>query len=374
MKAIVASRCLSPIYTHGSVVLKWKPPFSIKTINISTYKHCSSNEVLFKSLICGDRSALARAITLVESQHPQKRKQAQDLLNLVLKKGSDDSVVSKLPSFRIGLTGPPGAGKSTFIEAFGKFLTRKGHKVAVLAVDPSSLATGGSLLGDKTRMPELSRDPNAYIRPSPASGCLGGVTRSTHEAIFLCECAGYDVVLVETIGVGQSEFHVCRMVDMFVMIVSPAGGDELQGLKKGIFEMVDLVVVNKADGDLLPSAHRVQGEYISALKFVRKRFENWKPSVLCVSSKTKEGIERLWSEMLDFQECRMEYDELNMNRKKQYSMWMWLHIENTLLNAFKKHPKVKHMLLEIESQVQEGSITPGQASDILLQKFLETLE
>lgn len=324
---------------------------------------------LFKSLCDGDRGALAQAITLVESQHPEKQHHAQNLLNLVLKNARDNEL--KPRSFRIGLTGAPGAGKSTFIEAFGKFLTNKRHKVAVLAVDPSSSTTGGSLLGDKTRMPELSRDLNAFIRPSPASGCLGGVTRSTNEAIALCECAGYDIILVETVGVGQSEFHVSYMVDMFVMLVSPAGGDELQGLKKGIFELVDLVIVNKADGDLIPSAHRIQSEYISALKFVRKRFKNWRPSVLCVSSKTKNGIEKLWDEMIDFKETLSESQELYLNRKKQYNMWMWLHIENTLMNTFKKHPRVLSMIPEMENQVKEGVITPGQASDMLLKRFFE---
>lgn len=325
---------------------------------------------LFKSLCDGDRGALARAITLVESQHPEKQHHAHNLLNLILRSARDNNGL-KPGSFRIGLTGAPGAGKSTFIETFGKFLTNKGHKVAVLAVDPSSSTTGGSLLGDKTRMPELSRDINAFIRPSPANGCLGGVTRSTNEAIALCECAGYDIVLVETVGVGQSEFHVSYMVDMFVMLVSPAGGDELQGLKKGIFELVDLVIVNKADGDLIPSAHRIQSEYISALKFVRKRFKNWRPSVLCVSSKTKKGIEKLWDEMIDFKETLSESQELYLNRKKQYNMWMWLQIENTLMNTFKKHPKVLSMIPEMENQVKEGIITPGQAADMLLKRFFE---
>lgn len=342
--------------------------------NQSLFSTDTVASTLFKSLCKGNRSALAQAITLVESQHPEKRKQAQDLLNLVLTKvrAEFNTGLSKMP-FRIGLTGPPGAGKSTFIEAFGKFLTNKGHKVAVLAVDPSSSTTGGSLLGDKTRMPELSRDANAFIRPSPASGCLGGVTRSTNETIALCECAGYDIVLVETVGVGQSEFHVSYMVDMFVMLVSPAGGDELQGLKKGIFELVDLIVVNKADGDLIPSARMIQSEYISALKFVRKRFQHWKPLVLCISSKSKIGIDDLWDKMLEFKETLSESNELYINRKKQYKMWMWLHIENTLLNTFKKHPKIKLMISEMESQVEEGIITPGQASDILLRKFFETL-
>ncbi|GIY14823.1 methylmalonic aciduria type A homolog, mitochondrial [Caerostris extrusa] len=332
------------------------------------YKAVSS---LFESLRKGERSALACAITLVESQHPVKQASAQVLLSLVLKEAKKryENLGKKAISFRIGLTGPPGAGKSTFIESFGKMLTSQGHKVAVLAVDPSSSTTGGSLLGDKTRMTELSRDPNAYVRPSPASGCLGGVTRSTNEAIALCECAGYDVVIVETVGVGQSEFHVSYMVDLFAMIVSPAGGDELQGLKKGIVELVDMVIVNKADGDLIPSARRIQADYISALKFVRRKFKLWRPLVLCVSSQTKEGISDLWEDMQQFQSILYESSDLELQRKKQYGLWLWIHIEYNLLNAFKKHPEIKMLVTDIEKQVQEGVITPGQASDILLKKF-----
>lgn len=339
-------------------------PPSTKLKNIDVIK-------LYDRLCSGDRSSLAQAITLVESQHPEKRYYAQNLLNLVMKHSRKD--FDNVKNFRIGLTGAPGAGKSTFIESFGKFLTNNGHKVAVLAVDPSSSTTGGSLLGDKTRMPELSRDVKAFIRSSPSSGCLGGVTRSTHESIALCECAGYNIVLVETVGVGQSEFHVSYMVDMFVMLVSPTGGDELQGLKKGIVELVDLIIVNKADGELIPSAQRIKSEYISALKFVRRRFKNWRPSVLCVSSKTKQGIDSLWEEMVSFKDTLSESNELYFNRKKQYNLWMWLHIESTLMNIFKKHPKITSLIPEIENKVQEGIITPGQASDILLKKFLDTL-
>ncbi|KFM72415.1 Methylmalonic aciduria type A-like protein, mitochondrial, partial [Stegodyphus mimosarum] len=330
---------------------------------------------LLEGLRHGDRSALACAITLVESQNQQKVAAAQYLLSLVLKDARKrySFLGQKALSFRVGLTGPPGAGKSTFIETLGKLLTSKGYKVAVLAVDPSSSTTGGSLLGDKTRMPELSRDHNAFVRASPTSGCLGGVTRSTNEAIALCECAGYDIIIVETVGVGQSEFHVSYMVDMFVMIVSPAGGDELQGLKKGIVELVDLIVVNKSDGDLVPSARLIQTEYVSALKFVRQRFRSWRPIVLRVSSRTKEGIENLWEEMLDFQETLLESGELELNRKNQYNKWLWTHVEHNLLNAFKKHPNVKSLIKDMEIKVQEGIVTPGQASDILLEAFLKPL-
>lgn len=220
--------CFSPTYIRTKILHKMGQ-FNFRIFprfasSLPQYEAINVND-LFRRLCNGDRSALAQSITLVESQHLEKRRCAQNLLNLVLKKSRS---IHKSHSFRIGLTGPPGAGKSTFIETFGKFLTNQGHQVAVLAVDPSSSTTGGSLLGDKTRMTELARDKRAYIRPSPSSGCLGGVTRSTNESIALCECAGYDIILVETVGVGQSEFHVSYMVDMFVMLVSPTGGDELQ--------------------------------------------------------------------------------------------------------------------------------------------------
>ncbi|XP_069044883.1 methylmalonic aciduria type A protein, mitochondrial isoform X3 [Lepisosteus oculatus] len=234
---------------------------------------------LYEGLIQGHRACLAQSITLVESRHPRKKELAQVLLQQVLayRKRQEELNGGKPLAFRVGLSGPPGAGKSSFIEVVGKMLTGRGHKVSVLAVDPSSCTTGGSLMGDKTRMTELSRDMRAFIRPSPTSGTLGGVTRTTNEAIVLCEGAGYDIVLVETVGVGQSEFAVADMVDMFVLLIPPAGGDELQGIKRGIIEMADLVVVTKADGDLLVPARKIQAEYTSALKLLRKKSKTWQP-------------------------------------------------------------------------------------------------
>ncbi|XP_036972613.1 methylmalonic aciduria type A protein, mitochondrial isoform X4 [Acanthopagrus latus] len=234
---------------------------------------------LYEGLIGGQRASLAESITLVETQHPRKKELAQVLLQRVLayRREQESQNGGKPVAFRVGLSGPPGAGKSSFIEVVGKMLTSRGHKVSVLAVDPSSCTTGGSLLGDKTRMTELSRDMNAFIRPSPASGTLGGVTRTTNEAIVLCEGAGYDIVLVETVGVGQSEFAVADMVDMFVLLIPPAGGDELQGIKRGIIERADLVVVTKSDGDLLVPARRIQAEYTSALKLLRRQSKSWNP-------------------------------------------------------------------------------------------------
>jgi LAO/AO transport system kinase len=266
-------------------------------------------EKLYAGLLSDDavlrRVSLSKAITLIETTHPVKRKQAEYLLSKLLKSGvsrnlsqNRKSEASKMKTaLRIGLTGPPGAGKSTFIEALGTYITEeKGLNVAVLAVDPSSSKTGGSLLGDKTRMEELSRNMKAYIRPSPAGGTLGGVARTTFESCILCEAAGYDVILVETVGVGQSEYKVADLVDMFTLIIPPAGGDELQGIKRGIIEVVDSVIVNKSDGDLIPAARRIQMEYLSALKFMPPNYPNhaWKPPVVRVSSLSGDGIDQSW--------------------------------------------------------------------------------
>ncbi|XP_061737181.1 methylmalonic aciduria type A protein, mitochondrial isoform X3 [Nerophis ophidion] len=241
---------------------------------------------LYEGLIGGQRASLAESITLVETQHPRKKELAQVLLQRVLayRKEQERRNGGKPVAFRVGLSGPPGAGKSSFIEVVGKMLTGRGHKVSVLAVDPSSCTTGGSLMGDKTRMTELSRDMDAFIRPSPTSGTLGGVTRTTNEAVVLCEGAGYDVVLVETVGVGQSEFAVADMVDMFVLLIPPAGGDELQGIKRGIIERADLVVVTKSDGDLVVPARRIQTEYTSALKLLRRQSKSWNPKATLLTS------------------------------------------------------------------------------------------
>ena len=234
-------------------------------------RNASSAEEILDGILKGRREALAKGITLTESTRQDHKEEAHKLLSLTLEHLKKKQ---NKPTFRIGLTGSPGAGKSTLIETLGKRLTSLGHKVAVLAVDPSSAKTGGSLLGDRTRMVELSHDPNAFIRPSPSSGTLGGVTRKTNEAVILCEGAGYNIILVETVGIGQSEFAVSNMTDMFVLIIPPGSGDELQGIKKGVVEMADLVLVNKADGDLLPAARKVQMEYMSALKLYEDRVRN----------------------------------------------------------------------------------------------------
>ncbi|XP_066574530.1 methylmalonic aciduria type A protein, mitochondrial isoform X2 [Amia ocellicauda] len=330
-------------------------------------------ERLYEGLIQGQRASLAECITLVESQHPRKKELAQVLLQQVLayRRHQEELNGGKPLAFRVGLSGPPGAGKSSFIEVVGKMLTGRGHKVSVLAVDPSSCTTGGSLMGDKTRMTELSRDMRAFIRPSPTSGTLGGVTRTTNEAIVLCEGAGYDIVLVETVGVGQSEFAVADMVDMFVLLIPPAGGDELQGIKRGIIEMADLVVVTKADGDLLVPARRIQAEYTSAMKLLRKKSKIWKPKVLRVSSQTGEGVPELWAKMADFQEAMLQSGELVSRRQSQQRVWMWSLIQESVLRHFQEHPAVREEISRLERKVTSGAISPGLAADLLLKAFAE---
>ncbi|XP_038953510.1 methylmalonic aciduria type A protein, mitochondrial isoform X3 [Rattus norvegicus] len=258
-------------------------------------------------------------------------------------------------------------------------LTERGHRLSVLAVDPSSCTSGGSLLGDKTRMTELSRDMNAYIRPSPTSGTLGGVTRTTNEAIVLCEGGGYDIILIETVGVGQSEFAVADMVDMFVLLLPPAGGDELQGIKRGIIEMADLVVITKSDGDLVVPARRIQAEYVSALKLLRRRSEVWRPKVglhsfLCsavirISARSGEGITEMWDIMREFQHRMLASGELAAKRQTQHKVWMWNLIQENVLEHFKTHPSIREQIPLMEREVLSGALSPGRAADLLLKAF-----
>lgn len=326
---------------------------------------------LYAGLIQGQRACLAEAITLVESTHSRKKELAQVLLQKVLAHNREQEKLNKGKplAFRVGLSGPPGAGKSTFIEYFGKMLTERGHKLSVLAVDPSSCTSGGSLLGDKTRMTELSRDMNAYIRPSPTRGTLGGVTRTTNEAILLCEGGGYDVILVETVGVGQSEFAVTDMVDMFILLLPPAGGDELQGIKRGIVEMADLVAITKSDGDLIVPARRIQAEYVSALKLLRRRSGVWRPKVIRISARSGEGITEMWDKMKEFQEVMLVSGELAAKRQKQQKVWMWNLIQENVLEHFRTHPAVREQIPLLEKRVLSGALSPGLAADLLLKAF-----
>ncbi len=310
----------------------------------------------------GDRRALARAITLVESTRVDHRREAEVLLAEVL------PATGK--AVRIGVSGVPGVGKSTFIESFGLHVIEEGHRVAVLAVDPTSSRTGGSILGDKTRMQELSRTPSAFIRPSPTSGTLGGVARRTREAMLLCEAAGFDVIVVETVGVGQSETAVAEMVDLFMLLLLPGGGDELQGIKKGISEIADLLVVNKADGEMARAASAAASEYKSALRMLRPASKTWRPPVLTCSALESRGIETVWETIADYREKMTETGELARRRAEQARTWMWNEVEETLLQAFKDHPGVAERLPSLERAVTEGRTPPAAAARELLEVFL----
>ena len=267
---------------------------------------------------------------------------------------------------RLGLSGSPGVGKSTFTEAFGRYLTGNGHKVAVLAIDPSSARSGGSILGDKTRMELLARDPNAFIRPSPAGGTLGGVARRTREAMLLTEAAGFDVVLIETVGVGQSETSVSDMVDMFLLLLSPGGGDELQGIKRGIMELADLVVVNKADGDLVAAARRASMEYKAALHLMRPKSAHWRPDVLLASALKGVGIAEIWEAVEAHHKALGDAGEIASQRAKQAQAWMWTEIREGLLGALKGNRDAVRLLPQLEDDVRAGVITPTLAAQRLL--------
>ncbi|WP_081816483.1 methylmalonyl Co-A mutase-associated GTPase MeaB [Fodinicurvata fenggangensis] len=316
---------------------------------------------LAEQLRGGSRRALGRAITLVESTRPDDRARAENLLQLLLPETGN--------SVRIGISGVPGVGKSTFIEAFGLHLIESGHRVAVLAVDPSSRRTGGSILGDKTRMELLSRAPEAFIRPSPTGRSLGGVARRTREAMLICEAAGFDHILVETVGVGQSETAVAEMVDLFLLLLVPGGGDELQGLKKGIVELADLVVVNKADGNLKDAARRAVAEYKSALRMLRPLTEDWQVPVLSCSALEKTGFEAVQHRIGDYLGTLGEAG-LSAKRKAQARDWMWNEIDEELRLAFRRDPQVASLLEQVEADVTQGRLPPGRAAQELLNAFL----
>jgi LAO/AO transport system kinase len=309
----------------------------------------------------GDRRALARAITLVESTRDDHRVDAQALVADLLPDTGN--------SVRLGITGVPGVGKSTFIEAFGLHLIEAGHRVAVLAVDPTSKRSGGSILADKTRMETLSRRAEAFIRPSPAGATLGGVARRTRESMLVCEAAGFDVVVVETVGVGQSETAVADMVDMFVLLLAPAGGDELQGLKKGVVEMADLLVVNKADGDLKAAAGRAAAEYQHALELLTPASPAWSPRVLQCSALEGSGIAAVWDAVGDYRQALAPSGAVAARRADQARAWMWSEIEDGLMAALRAHPGVKALLAELEAAVGAGDMPPATAAARVLAAF-----
>lgn len=315
-------------------------------------------EKLAAAVRSGDRAALPRAITLVESTRADHREQAQELLlELTPDAGRADHV---------GITGVPGVGKSTTIEALGMYLIEQGHRVAVLAVDPSSTRTGGSILGDKTRMARLAVHPDAYIRPSPTSGTLGGVTKATRETIVLLEAAGFDVILVETVGVGQSEVAVANMVDTFVFLTLARTGDQLQGIKKGVLELADIVVVNKADGQHAAEAKVAARELTAAIRLIYPRETLWRPPVLTMSALHGSGLEELWGTVLKHRRVLTDAGEFEARRRAQQVDWTWSMVRDTVLDRVLSHPAVRKIRAEVERQVRNGELTPALAAQQLL--------
>lgn len=334
-----------------------KTPKSIAKIK-QLRKQEPSVEDLVNGILKGDKAFLARAITLVESANQEHSEKATSIIEACLSKGKE--------SIRIGITGVPGVGKSTFIEALGKMLTKLGNKVAVLAVDPTSSITKGSILGDKTRMELLAKDPNAFIRPSPSSESLGGVARKTRETIMLCEAAGYNVILVETVGVGQSETVVHGMVDFFLLLKLAGAGDELQGIKRGIMEMADGVVINKADGANKTEAQKAKTEFTGALHLYPAKENNWHPKVLTCSALHNEGITAVWDMITDFTKLAKDNLSFNQNRIKQNQNWFLETVNDSLYRNFYSSDAVKNHLNRLLLDIQENKISPFYAAKKLL--------
>ncbi|HYP34935.1 MAG TPA: methylmalonyl Co-A mutase-associated GTPase MeaB [Stellaceae bacterium] len=321
-----------------------------------------TTEELIAALRRGDRRALARAITLIESTRPDHRDEAERLVESLLPHTGG--------AVRIGISGPPGAGKSTFIERFGLDGIALGRRIAVLAVDPASKRGGGAILGDKTRMTELAKAPGAFIRPSSAGERVGGVARRTREAILLCEAAGFDTVLVETVGVGQAETAVAELVDMFVLIQPPAAGDELQGVKRGVIELADLVLVNKADGELAAAARRSAADYASAMRLLRPPLPEWQVPVRTVSALEGTGINEVWDDVARFRAALEQSGAWSRQRAEQARVALWSEIGDSLLEHFRSAPAVAHRLATVEREVMAGTRTPTAAAHALLAAFL----
>lgn len=314
-----------------------------------------------RAVLSGDRRALARAITLIESTRANDRTRAEALLTALL------PACGK--AMRIGVSGAPGAGKSTWIEAFGRHLTGQGLKVAVLAVDPSSRRSGGSILGDKTRMEQLARDPNAFIRPSPAGTTMGGVARRTREVLLLTEAAGFDVVLVETVGVGQSETAVSEMVDLFVLLVGPGGGDDLQGIKRGVMELADLILVTKSDGELEPAAGRAAADYQAALHLMRPKYPGLPAEVRQISALTGTGVAKAWTAIRTLHTALKTAGHLKRLREEQARAWFWSEVEAVLTDAIAADPSVSKAADRVEADVVAGRLLPDAAARALIGAF-----
>ena len=325
----------------------------------------SGTDALADAVRSGDRTELSRAITLVESARFDRHEQAQQLLLRLLPDAGR--------ALHVGITGVPGVGKSTTIEALGTMLTGQGHRVAVLAVDPSSTRTGGSILGDKTRMARLAVDPDAYVRPSPTSGTLGGVAKATRETIVLLEAAGFDVILVETVGVGQAEVAVANMVDCFVLLTLARTGDQLQGIKKGVLELADIVAVNKADGEHAAEAKAAARELTMALRLIHPRDTLWRPPVLTMSAVEGTGLQELWDTVLRHRVVSTESGEFEAKRRRQQVDWMWSMVRNTVLDRVLSDPGVKDIRAEVERQVRDGELTAALGAERILETAAEKL-
>ena len=321
----------------------------------------SKLKLLSSDIVSGDRRALAKCITLIESDNNNHKKFASDLLKKIMPKTGK--------SFRIGVSGPPGVGKSTFIETFGLNLIALKNTLAVLTVDPSSSNSGGSILGDKTRMEQLSNNPNAFIRPSPSKNKLGGISRHTREALLLCEAAGFENIIVETVGVGQSESSVASIVDMFILLIAPGGGDQLQGIKRGIVELADLIIVNKADGDFYNSAKLIESDYKAAVRLISSYRGDWKPKVLTCSALEGSGITDIAKIVNTYKNHLKEDNKLEILRKDQANEWLWEEIKEGLLDSITNNEKVSGLVKTFEEKIRQGTELPKLAAEQILAKF-----